>query len=789
MPDNAPHIHELLEKLDALMKRQEDFSREIFELRTEIIRLKSASEKNQESISDSPVLEPAFTPVTETRKVNLPPPIPVSYEQVKPSDLVIKPINQTSIPAKKSDVEKFIGENLINKIGIAITVIGVGIGAKYSIDHDLISPLTRIILGYLVGFGLLGIGFRLRSKYENFSAVLVSGAIAIMYLITFAAYSFYGLMPIQLAFLLMVLFTVFTVVTAIKYDSEIIAIIGLVGAYAVPFLLSEGSGRPGILFSYMAIINLGILFIAIQKYWKTLYYSSFLMTWLIFSFWFFIKYEPANHFDLAFGFVTVFFFTFYFIFLAYKLIKKEKFGYVDILILLTNSFIFYGIGYSILNDTEANRQLLGLFTLCTAVIHFIVASIIYRQKLADRNLFYLMAGLFLIFVTIAVPVQLDGNWVTLLWVGEAALLFWIGRTRHVPMYERLSFPLMALAFLSLVSDWISLYEVFDSHIVITAVTPFLNINFLSSVLFVGVFLFINYVNSDEKNKTEIYPSTSLSKMLDFVFPTLLLVVLYFSVRMEISFYWQQLYNSSVREITSEGDDYSHSIWNDDLNGFRITWIINYSLLFFSVLFYLRRKMFSDKNVRWILLVLGILVLFFFLTLGLYILSELRDNYINQVLSEYYQHSGFNLTIRYVSLLFAAVFLFSLHRFMYTFSSTPGYPRLKIFFELILSMSIIWIATSELLTWMAIMKSEQSYKLVLSILWGISSLILVILGIWKHKKHLRIGAIVLFAATLIKLFFYDLLELSTLSKTVVFVSLGILLLIISFLYNKYTDKIS
>ena len=76
-------------------------------------------------------------------------------------------------------------ENLINKIGIIVLIIGVGIGAKYAIDNELISPLTRIILGYLVGAGLLGFAIRLQKKYENFSAVLLSGSMAIFYFITY----------------------------------------------------------------------------------------------------------------------------------------------------------------------------------------------------------------------------------------------------------------------------------------------------------------------------------------------------------------------------------------------------------------------------------------------------------------------------------------------------------------------------------------------------------------------------------------------------------------------------
>ena len=115
--------------------------------------------------------------------------------------------------------------------------------------------------------------------------------------------------------------------------------------------------------------------------------------------------------------------------------------------------------------------------------------------------------------------------------------------------------------------------------------------------------------------------------------------------------------------------------------------------------------------------------------------------------------------------------------------------LRVHFDLVLHISVAWVLSTELVTWMNMEGSTQSYKLGLSILWGVYSLLLISLGIWKKKKHLRIGAIALFAATLAKLFFYDLKELDTISKTIVFVSLGVLLLIISFLYNKYTNIIS
>ena len=107
-----------------------------------------------------------------------------------------------------------------------------------------------------------------------------------------------------------------------------------------------------------------------------------------------------------------------------------------------------------------------------------------------------------------------------------------------------------------------------------------------------------------------------------------------------------------------------------------------------------------------------------------------------------------------------------------------------FAEFMMHISLLWVVSSELVDWMHVFNSKQVYKLALSILWGIYSLGLISYGIWKKKSHLRIGAISLFGVTLIKLFVYDLQHMSTISKTVVFLALGILLLIISFLYNKY-----
>ena len=771
--DEKTNIDLLHEKLETLLKKHEGLSQEINLLRTEISSLKPGTA--QEAIpKEAPQIAQAVQGEAVEAVRTTPPPLPKPLVQDARAHFG-PAAPEPEQPAKtKSDWEKFIGENLINKIGIAVTIIGVGIGVKYAIDHELISPLVRIILGYLVGFGLLGFAARLKQNYENFSAVLLSGAMAIIYFITYAAYSFYELMPQGVTFALMVLITVFTVAAAIRYDKEVIAHIGLVGAYAVPFLLSDDPANARVLFTYTAIINAGILVLAFLKNWKPLYITAFVLTWLMFYMWYYLSYQTGPHFSLALVFISIFFATFYLIFLAYKLVQKEQFEFVDVLMLLANSFIFYGLGYQTLNGHETGKDMPGLFTLGNAVVHFIASIAIYRQKQADTNLFYLTAGLVLVFITIAIPVQLDGNWVTLLWAGEAALLFWIGRTKQIPFYESLSYILMLLAFFSLQDDWMNYFEQnrLDSYASYTQ--PLLNMRFLSTALFIAAFGFIFFLNRSEKYAPVQALQARFRNVLAYVLPAILLYLLYNIFSLEISDYWERIYtHSGALNEWSEKSRYPLR--------FKTVWLNNYALLFLSVLTIVNIRVYRDKVLG--LFNLGFLVLAIasFLFMGLLEISELRESYLESPL----QSGAFHIGIRYVSFAFLAAALFACFRYVRQEFIGQDF---KIAFEMLLHVCILWVASSELVSWMDMARSDQSYKLGLSIFWGAYSLLLIALGIGQRKKYLRIAAIALFGVTLLKLFFYDIAHLDTIPKTIIFISLGALLLIISFLYNKYKNVI-
>jgi uncharacterized membrane protein len=514
-------------------------------------------------------------------------------------------------------------------------------------------------------------------------------------------------------------------------------------------------------------------------------YLALVATWVIFISWFGSE-NYNNQLGICLTFLALFFLIFYSVFLSYKLVLKEKFRIDDILFLLINSGILYIIGYIALNSMENSKEYLGLFTLINAIIHCTTAYIIHKTKLEDKNLFYWAIGMVIVFVTATIPIQFNDYITAILWAVEAAVIFWYGRTKRINIYEIASYVLIILLLIISATNWTSVSYNFRSNEIEKIFTPIFNFDFLSSLIVILSFAFIYYMNG----KSEITENENQSQELyifKILFPIMFIMVVFFSFYTEINLYWNNVQIKSSFELDRAG------VWinqfgglNKDVSLFKGIWILNYSLLFVSILSFINFRWLKNLNFNALIPILNSIMILIFLITGLGFLAELRKSYLNPDLVPNFDVSIFHLLIRYVAYVFFALLLYSTYRFV-----IPGLAK-KIYdkvFEVTFSITIIWLCSSELINWLSISGSSEVYKHGLSILWGVFSFILIAYGIWKMKKHIRITAMVLFAGTLLKLFFYDLTNLETVPKTIVFLAIGILLLIVSFLYNKYKHVIS
>ena len=804
-------LEALMRKVDGAVDKQYNFIKEMKDIKNYLWELKATMQENtiEENVTPlvvEPIIAPSIPEAIEEEKVTSPATVEIAegvvenpiinpqiVEEVTAEETAAiapqpveanqpyhsrrkpnfeKPVDDWYKPKKSINWERFIGENLFSKIGIGIIIIGVFIGVKYSIEHNLISPAMRLVLGYLVGAGLFVAGAMLKKKYESFSAVLVSGAMTIFYFVTFIGYSVFEFFPQSLTFILMFLFTAFTVAASLNYNKVVIALIGLVGSYAVPFLLSDNSGRVSILFAYTAIINIGVLIISFYKQWRSLYLSAFAFTWLmLLSLW-------ANNYeydDFApyFTFNLVTFLTFYIAFIFQKIHQEKELKEIDVVLFLSNSLLFFGMGVWYIYDyyTMENRTIMAMFTLVNALLHFGVAYYFHVKKFPSQGLKYLILVLALSFATLVIPIQFKGSWITVFWSAEAALLFWFGRHKNLLVYERISYAVMVLASISLLIDWVKAPNILDivNPDKFIYLTPFGNALFINTLLYSAAFGFMAYTHhlTQLANK-EIY------KILSIILNILCVASLYFIFFREISIL------CDVRALQQTPNLTNNYVAWEALNNFKTIWRTVYSLLFVTIYTLLNIRVFKSKQLGEIQFGISTLLTFIFMTLGLYTFSELRESYLDNP-----QLSLWFLNVRYVGIVVFAIFCYTsylLSRFLNLKE------EMQKSLEFVLHLIILWVASSELLHWTELYRSASNYKLGLTILWGSYALFLVVLGIFKRKKHLRISGIVLIGFSILKLFLYDTTHLDALRKTIVFVILGFLVLVASFFYNKYTNKI-
>lgn len=327
---------------------------------------------------------------------------------------------------QKRTLENYIGLNVIHLAGIIVLVIGLSLGVKYAIDKNLISVQARIALAYAAGFGLLFLSYYLKKRYKFFSAILFSGSVASIYFTTYAAYVYYSMISSPGAFVLMVVLTIYTVYQAIVYDQREIALLGLIGAYAIPFLVSRNTERADLFFTYISLINLAVIYLSVRKSWHLVSRVAEYATWLLFIGWASVRYTPEYR-GTGILFMCVFFLMFLASSISSRILYNQKIDNHRIYQLFVNNIALYIAALFILGGSSDDNTLAGIsltisvFVAAEAILfHFVL-----QEEVIKRWLAYYAFILFILFIAF----QWNGVTVTLLWLLVAVIIFIIGAYR------------------------------------------------------------------------------------------------------------------------------------------------------------------------------------------------------------------------------------------------------------------------------------------------------------------------------------------------------------------------
>ena len=399
-------------------------------------------------------------------------PKPAAHEAPQPSQASQAPPPTTTnrlapvmAAAEKIKDELFgqefkIGQKWLLIIGIITMVFGVAFFLKYSFDQGWVGPAGRVSLAYLWGIGFLIAGHIIKNKRSPAFGLMISGGgIAVLYFATYAGFQIYHLFPQTLSFFIMVLITVLACAMAVVYDTQGLAILGLMGGFLTPILLSTGQDNYLVLFTYMTILNVGILTIAFKKRWTLLQQLGFVLTYLLYVSWYIDKYAP-HKFWPAILFLNVFYLIYSLIPFAYYFFKKEEHDLKGFYILIPNSAIAFAFNFIMIKE-KYSVEWVSVVTVLYAILFLAFAYQIYRQGEKQREALVVMLMKSTFFLIITIPMLFSKHWITVFWALQAALLLQGARKLGRKSFLFVSYGLLFLAVIKFVAYDLSMVFSYD----------------------------------------------------------------------------------------------------------------------------------------------------------------------------------------------------------------------------------------------------------------------------------------------------------------------------------------
>lgn len=370
-----------------------------------------------------PLIEPVF---------NAPPPATNPYtplgaasEAPRAEPKPVPPYEPPQPPAWLLKAKEWLfGGNLVAKAGLLILFFGVSFLLKYAAARVTVPIELRFAGITLADIGLLLWGWRIRNSRPAISLPVQGAALGIMMLITFAAFRMYDLIPGGLAFGLLFVLTFFTCLLAVLQNALWLAVFGIAGGFAAPILTSTGHGSHIALFSYYALLNAGILGIALKRSWRLLNLLGFVFTFLIGTAWGVTRYVPENFASVQ-GFLILFLLFYVAIAIIYASREAPRLKhYVDGTLVFGTPLLGFGLQYGIVHDKPFG---LAFSALALGLFYIVLTLTLWKRRGSSlRLLVESFLALGIVFGTLAIPFALDGRWTSAAWALEGACIVWVG---------------------------------------------------------------------------------------------------------------------------------------------------------------------------------------------------------------------------------------------------------------------------------------------------------------------------------------------------------------------------
>ncbi|MBN4074076.1 DUF2339 domain-containing protein [bacterium AH-315-E10] len=662
--------------------------------------------------------------------------------------------------SESTSVEFAVASNWLLRIGSAILILGIGFFLKYSIDNDYISESVRVIMAVTTGVALIAAGFRFRKgDYALLAHGFIGIGICTLYFSVFAAFNFYHLITAPLAYGLMMLVTITAGVICARIQSMVIAIIGIIGGYTTPFILEGHSGNLTALFVYTLILTLGVLYITVKRNWHLLNYLSFISVQIIILHNIYSNYNTGLFWNTA-VFLTLFYLLFTAVIYVYNIIQRKKSSLLELLMTIINVGLYFSTLYYLV-EKDFNYRWMGLVAIAIALTYAGQLYIAISRKFIDKELILSFIGLAVTFLTLSIPISISKDWLNIFWAIEALMLLWLAIRVNSNFLKGMSYLLYTFVIFYMVAVDMSDQYFMDamSSNTLAEYGRFL----LSRIMILGIplgSLFLgnlmhSRITSGSGLLVEEETDSDISfdyRLMSQVVTVLIPLAIFICFNFEVNQFFSLFYDS-----------------------FRLPMLTVLWCLFAAFIITLSSK-YSQTVMLNLFMFLAVIIFIKIITIDFYSWKFSLELIFGQHLLMDFIIRSFDVLVYILGLLFAVTYI---KRF-----SIDTKSQVQFIYSLAFALLFI-ISTLEVNTFFTIF--EDSFTAgAISILWTCFSLSFLIWGILKNHANVRYIALTLMVVTVIKVFLFDLSNLTEIFRIISFIILGILVLFGSFLYLKYKD---
>ena len=648
------------------------------------------------------------------------------------------------------------------RIGVLILVIGIGFFLKYSIAEGIIGPFGKVALAALAGVGLLGGGLKLfGGRYDLLGQGLAGAGFATLYFTFFTAQN-EGLLSAIPTFALMILVTIAAGFLAVRFQSMLIAILGLLGGYLTPLMITSAQPSVHVLFSYLLLLGLGVFFIAARREWRLLHYLSFGATWLHVANVVARGFTPEKFWEF-FPYLIGFFLLFSTVTFIYHLVNRKKSTVLELLFLFFNAGVFFGFAVHLVDETFS-REAVAIVTIGLALFYIAHIYLFLKREILDRGLLMSFLGLASLFVAITLPLILSKGWITVSWSVQAFVMLWIASKMKSEFLRQLAYVLYLIVLARFaIFDLAAQYSGSLAHLEPAAYWKLFAERLMVLGLPIASFFAAGYLFSRERDAEGNWIVPEENDIRPWFGQSMLSRACFWIV-LALSFVYFNL--ETHRTIGYLFDPLTTPV---------------HTLIAIGLAAILFREMLANREtiataLFWIFSVLIVVKVF----LVDFILFGVGNDLV-------FRETDFASGLLMRMLDYGAVIAFLLVAWQMLARRAYRKRASAVFGWTALAGAFLY---SSLEVWTGLTNFLPEFRMGgISIYWSLFAFTLLFTGISKNRAVLRRIGLVIMSGVVFKVFFVDLSGLEQLYRIVAFIVLGVIVLICSFLYLKYRHRFS